>query len=282
MKIKLVIPILLMGLMSFSSSNLEKQPTKLMLQNGFVEIPSGKVFIESKQTEVGGFFIAKHEVTNQSYNEFLVDLSKDSPGEALHAQIQAQNWGLINVPEGMMDKYHTYTGFKNFPVVNVSYEGATMYCKWLEAKIAKDVEGYKVERRLPTKQEWIRAARGEKLLKYSWEHPYLMNAEGRYLCNFRKLGSEHIHFNQDSKQYEVVSEYDGPDATLTTVVGAYQPNEFGVFDMCGNVAEMISKNGIAVGGHFNSTGYDVRVESSQTYEEASPLVGFRPVIVLKK
>jgi hypothetical protein len=41
---------------------------------------------------------------------------------------------------------------------------------------------------------------------------------------------------------------------------------------------MISEKGTVVGGDWHSTGYDVRTESVKTVTEASPMVGFRPVV----
>ena len=45
--------------------------------------------------------------------------------------------------------------------------------------------------------------------------------------------------------------------------------------MGGNVAEMIDKEHIAMGGDCYSTGYNVRFNSKQKYDTYSPLVGFR-------
>ena len=68
----------------------------------------------------------------------------------------------------------------------------------------------------------------------------------------------------------------------TVAVDEYSANEFGLYNMCGNVAEMIKEEGKAVEGSWNDTGFDVRVESMQDYTGASPYVGFRPVMVVKK
>jgi len=59
---------------------------------------------------------------------------------------------------------------------------------------------------------------------------------------------------------------------------SYSANKFGLYNVCGNVAEMIVNEGIAVGGSWNSTGYDVRVMSVKKYFEPNPFVGFRPII----
>ena len=59
---------------------------------------------------------------------------------------------------------------------------------------------------------------------------------------------------------------------------SYWPNEYGIYNLNGNVAEMIAEDGIAVGGSWQNTGYDVRIESKNTYTNPNPLTGFRVVM----
>jgi hypothetical protein len=47
--------------------------------------------------------------------------------------------------------------------------------------------------------------------------------------------------------------------------------------MSGNVAELLQEPGIAAGGGWNSTGYDIRIESTMKFDGPSPTVGFRPM-----
>jgi hypothetical protein len=47
--------------------------------------------------------------------------------------------------------------------------------------------------------------------------------------------------------------------------------------MSGNVAEMTNEN-IALGGHWNSPGYDIRITSETSVNESSPFIGFRPIM----
>lgn len=246
----------------------------------FVEIPIGKAMIGQTEFHVEEFYISKYEITNQQYQKFLNSIEEDET--LTKAKIKSENWQKINALDKIVEKYHDYPGFSEFPVVNISYEGAKSYCQWLTKKINdEEASRYTVEIRLPTREEWIRAARGETNQIYAWHPPYLANEKGRYLCNFKKLGVEAIHYNPDKKDYEIIKLYDGPDFTLTTKVGEYDANKFGVYDMCGNAAEMIDEEGIAVGGSYNSPGYDVRVESEEKYHDASPLVGFRPVLIIR-
>ena len=58
---------------------------------------------------------------------------------------------------------------------------------------------------------------------------------------------------------------------------SYYPNEFGFYNLNGNVSEMISDSEKAVGGDWTCPGYDVRIESEKEFKEAHPTVGFRVV-----
>lgn len=284
MKTKIFLSVILLSFLSVSATTKKKHSLfKLDALKDFVEIKEGNMSIDSAQYQVKGFYIAKHEVTNQKYQEFLQTLKERGNNEALSvAKIKNENWKIINIGWDIEEKYHTYTGFVNFPVVNITYEGAQLYCQWLTEKVNQEIHAnYTVEFRLPTRNEWIRAARGETKNIYAWNSPYLRNGDGKLLCNFKRLGAERINFNEQKNDYEIVNPYKGPAVMITNKVEANAPNAFGIYNMCGNVAEMIVEKGIAVGGNFNAPGYDVRVESKEAYLDASPFVGFRPIMIIK-
>ena len=267
-----------------SGSAEKKHPLfKLDTLKNYVEIPAGKVKVSSNEYNVEGFYISRYEVTNRQYQEFLQALIETGDTQALSvAQVKNDHWQKINAAGKHQEHYHAHSAFADFPVVNITNEGAQLYCQWLMDKINQETSSaYEVEVRLPSREEWIRAARGDTNSIYAWNSPYLQDAKGYFLCNFKKLGAEQISFNAEKQEYELVKTYDGPDATLTEPGGNYPPNTFDLYDMCGNVAEMIAENGKAVGGNFDSPGYDVRVENIEEFEDASPLVGFRPILIIK-
>ncbi|MCF0210980.1 MAG: SUMF1/EgtB/PvdO family nonheme iron enzyme, partial [Bacteroidales bacterium] len=73
-----------------------------------------------------------------------------------------------------------------------------------------------------TEAEWEYAARGGvDGSPYPWGGPYVNNGRGCFLANYKPLRGA----------------YDGDGGTTTVVVAHYAPNDFGLYDMAGNVAE---------------------------------------------
>jgi formylglycine-generating enzyme required for sulfatase activity len=67
--------------------------------------------------------------------------------------------------------------------------------------------------------------------------------------------------------------YDAAD--ITAPVNSYWPNKFGLYNVCGNVAEMVSEKGISRGGGWKNAGGDVKIESKRNYTKSATDLGFR-------
>ncbi len=112
---------------------------------GMVYIPPGEFIIGSDEgTEfekpkrkiyLKGYFIDKYEVTNAEYKKFIEATGHPAP----------KGWVDTNYP----------TGKGNYPVTNVTYADAETYAKW-------------AGKRLPSEEEWEKAARGVDGRKYPW------------------------------------------------------------------------------------------------------------------
>lgn len=255
------------------------------IKDNFVYIPSGDVVIDDVKSELGEFFIKKGEVTNIDYREFLVYLRRTGDIEALQVcTIDSSGWNLDGASfEPFATQYHRNPAYDEYPVVNISHEAAELYCTWLEKMLNNSLDGlYEVEVRLPDHTEWRRAADpNNNNSRYAWGGPYLRNAKGCYMCNFYPKGAESITRDLETGEFKVVgsSDYFAP-VTLAPAL-SYVESQSGVFNLNGNAAEMVSKPGIAIGGSWASTGYDVRNESVIPFEKPSPYVGFRPVLTIK-
>ena len=121
-----------------------------------------------------------------------------------------------------MLKYFSHEGYANYPVVGVTWEQAHAFCHW-RTKIMQDNTKIEAQTyRLPTEGEWEYAARGgRKMAAYPWGGNYVRDYKGCFLANFKPY---HGAYNDDTGN--------GPMA-----VASYRPNDFGLFDMAGNVSE---------------------------------------------
>ena len=268
-------------------STVEKRPLKMknVLTSSFKYIPSGTILMNGDTVSVQAFYILDKEVTNKEYREFLNDLKNKGELSTLKmAEIDSVKWNMGSGDNGAYVKYyHTHPAYDDYPVVNVSYEAANLYCKWLCNKYdEKYATKGKFLFRLMEKAEYIRACRGDSDATYAWGSHFLQNSKGQPMCNFTRLSAEHIHRNSEKKTYEI--KVDKNTSTMATGVDvlatskSYWPNMFKVYNLNGNAAEMIAQKGIAMGGSWQDPGYDVRVESERTYEGPNPLTGFRVVI----
>lgn len=124
--------------------------------------------------------------------------------------------------EPMLLKYFSHTGFSDYPVVGVTWEQAYAFCKWrtefFATRNGADAQVY----RLPTEAEWEYAARGgRKMATYPWGGNYARDAKGCFLANFKPYRGSYVD----------------DTGVMTMRVAQFRPNDFGLFDMAGNVAE---------------------------------------------
>ncbi|MFT5823149.1 MAG: sulfatase modifying factor 1 [Crocinitomix sp.] len=275
-------------LISFGPSAKNKTP------KSFVFIPSCNTTVFDKDVSVQAFYMADKEVSNFEYRQFLTALKQTSNDSLLAIALpDTTKWqlpGVYNQP--MVNYYFWHPAYDSYPVVNVSKAGADLYCQWLTKELRNKYGAHLNDARLPTKYEWVAAAQGgNKTATYAWGGAYLQNAKGCYLANFKVIGEHNIQ--STDKGIEIVADStfitdvnSTSNAQFTAPTESYSPNAFGLYNMCGNVAE-ITSDGEAYGGHWNATGYNIRITShtNANANEPSPFVGFRPImsyIALKK
>jgi len=185
------------------------EPARRDFEPQMVRIPAGKFLMGSTQeqealaikdglaknlaeveqpqhsVELSEYSIGKYPVTNREYQAFVREVKFRSP----------ESWDN--------DQYPAEKG--DHPVVNISWEDAAAYCKWLSEKTGKAY-------RLPTEAEWEKAARGTDGRIYPWGDKFT-----------RKMANT---------EEALIGE--------TTPVGQFSPkgdSPFGCVDMAGNVWE---------------------------------------------
>lgn len=261
---------------------------KKALKLGYSYIPSGKTLVDGDTVSCQGFFMMKEEVSNCSYQEYLFDLKQTNRLEEYKLALpDTTQW---DTPSFHLRKYVQYyfnhPAYRQYPVVNVSRKQAENYCEWLTRVWRRNTGNESIVFRLPTRAEFIRAANGSSIDRpYSWNSPYIRRNDGRFQCNFLAIGAGAI--SRDSTGKLVVKDFhmdymasgeQADNADLTAPVRSFWPNEHDLYNLNGNVSEMVSEQNIAVGGDWNSPGYDIRNQSTKKFTAANPMVGFRPVM----
>ncbi|MCQ2285504.1 MAG: SUMF1/EgtB/PvdO family nonheme iron enzyme [Bacteroidales bacterium] len=172
--------------------------------------------------DYGGMFASRPSSYNKSKERFL-------KREIVNIYPDTLCWVhdfTYSYNEPMTMNYFNHPQFDHYPVVGITWNQAKAFCYWRThlRNCWLTANGYAQEQefRLPNESEWEWAARGDfDMGTYPWGSPYTQNQNGCYLSNFKPQRGNYI---ADGNIYP-------------GVVAHYHPNNFGLFDMAGNVAE---------------------------------------------
>lgn len=230
--------------------------------------------------KTAAFYMLETEVTNKAYNGFLNDLKAQGRTEDYEkARFRSENWYTPNHHnEAARCYYDNYPAYDHYPAVTVPYEGALLFCQWLTEKVGNPEWVYE----LPSQIHWVWAASGGKDgVAYSMGEPFLTARDGTPYYHYLHLGDESI-CRTDSGFRVVNLSYDmgvylNTDSDIPYPAKSLRANGYGLYNMCGNVAEMVSNPNLAVGGSWLDPGYDIRIYSTKEYTQPSPQIGFRVI-----
>lgn len=261
---------------------------------GFSDDGEGPV----RNIKIKPFYMDKFAVTNAQFSEFVnatgykteaelfgwsfvfYSFISESTAKKVTQTVAGTPWWAV--VEGAYWKHpegpdSTVEDRLNHPVVHISWNDALAYCNW-------------TGKRLPTEAEWEYAARGGlEQNTYVWGNTLTPN--GKHQCN--------IWQGSFPKKNTVDDGYIG-----TAPVDAYQPNDYGLYNMAGNVWEWCSdwftRSNQEKGGNINPQGpasgeakamrggsylchksycnrYRVAARSSNTPDSSTGNLGFRCV-----
>jgi len=191
-----------------------------------VLVPAGEFYFGPDRVKLSlpDFYIDRFPVTNAEYKKFVEATGAPEP----------THWRRGTWPEGKADH----------PVVNVTWEQAAAYAEW-------------AGKRLPTEEEWEKAARGTDGREWPWGSTFDPSR-----CNTNESGI-----------------WD------TTSVGKYSPagdSPYGAADMAGNVWEWIGGKPSPLrmplrGGDWLDTKEEARTHSRRmhTPKRKNDFIGFR-------
>ncbi len=175
------------------------------------------------KVNVGRFWLSKTEVTRGQYQAFVDDtgyrpgrfcFGVDQKGE--YASLARNDWR--NHP-GIEQESEEH------PVVCVTWHDAQAYVKWLSLKTGKKY-------RLPSESEWEYAARAGTTTSRYW------GQDNKLACDHANVADQQAASSIEwiaSNDKEIFPCRDG--YVFTAPVARFKPNNFGLYDMLGNVWE---------------------------------------------
>jgi formylglycine-generating enzyme required for sulfatase activity len=296
-------------------------------KNAWSRIPMSTGTFYGETASLYPFYIATSEVTNNQYRTFLNDLIMQGKFEDyIKALPDTNNWIVEgrelflklqpdttkwpgspeNTFEPMRKNYFWHPAYDSYPVVNVSREAAKLYCDWLtnaaNEKIKKDNSESKWnsllinDLRIPEDVEWMMAAKGgHDNSEYPWTLKKVgatkgpQNSHGCYLANFcvRNYKPEVLCPNNKFPDAYNSAGTVSRDYTFVAPVMSYNSNDYNLFCMAGNVAEMVwvKKSAGTKGGSWSSDADKIKIEAEDEFKgitSGSIYIGFRPVFSANK
>lgn len=236
-------------------------------------VPSGTVRLGSRfhpreqplrSVQIPEFEIAHAPVTVSQYAVFLESGAANQQrwwsvtGWAWR-QALSDGWGREE--RSKPDRWEIQRRRQHHPVVGVTWFEAEAYCNWI-------ADQKKLIVRLPSEEEWERAARGDDARPFPWGEEFDASLANTLESDYRDT------------------------VEVASIPGDASP--FGVLGMCGNVQEWTSSRyppladevfaadilQVVRGGSFNDTVYGARISYRRAYPPGYfyPFLGFRVVV----
>jgi formylglycine-generating enzyme required for sulfatase activity len=264
----------------------------------------------AKTISVDSFYLCRYEMTNGMYCFYLRELQKANVDTTIYNKALPDTlvWReRFAYNEPYVEYYLRHPAFADYPVVGINYDQAITFCNWLTKKYNSwpDRKFKKVKFDLPSKDQWWAAAMGgNDIASYPWDGPSMHNKKGNWLANFCVIDQGSVF--RDTIDY--VNVYGKPAKWVLLVGGnsgdrqgmadcfndisdviapvkSYFPNGYGLYNMAGNVEEMVKEKGITKGGSWHDTGYYLQNSVEENYTDSTATSserGFRMMMTVEK
>ncbi|MBC8048111.1 MAG: SUMF1/EgtB/PvdO family nonheme iron enzyme, partial [Fimbriimonadaceae bacterium] len=217
--------------------------------------------------------IDQSEVSNTDYREYIYWLLRHYGSQSDQHKKSLPNtvvWRQITPFYPAYEEYYLwYPSYGNYPVVGITKDQAENYCRWRSYSINKFIyaQENKVKKisffedttfksnfpikyiyRLPTKKEWEYAATAGTKSEIGYEN--ILTDKNEYKINTKETFT--------LKSYSIIEtklkNNDVPtyvyNTSYTLPIYSSEPNKYWLYNMIGNVAELVQEEGIAKGGSF--------------------------------
>lgn len=150
--------------------------------------------------------------------------------------------------EPLTETYFWHPAYDDYPVVGITWGQAKAFNAWRTQILNEwkqlNGESFVQRFRMPSEAEWEFAARGGlELSPFPWGGPYVRNILGCPLANFKPMRGDYVE-----------------DAGCHTVpIESYSANDYGLFQMAGNVSEWTNTA-------YDESVYDFTFDMSPEYQ----------------
>jgi formylglycine-generating enzyme len=209
----------------YDAKEVEKLSSKLMVDpedmiNGVKEFDAKKIIYKYDIFDYQA--AAKNRDKSKKRKDFITTFQEQVyPDSLVWVRDYAYSYN-----EPMARRYFSHPSFGKYPVVGVTWKKANAYCAWrtnyLNSYLKSKKRSQESDFRLPTEAEWEYAARGGRSQSmFPWGSYYARNKKGCLMANFKPGRGD----------------YAADGAVYTWRADAAWPNDFGLYNMAGNVAE---------------------------------------------
>lgn len=219
-----------------------------------------------------------YEVSNMAWKEFIAWVQKYDEDTLKYKKLEADTtvwYSLKYDADRYINAYFISPSFYSYPIVGISYEQAKEFCEWRTERVNELLQKTpgsafkRVEYRLPTEAEWELAAAGKldtAKFPYGYEHTKERIKGGDTV---RMFNCVYLDFDSLSDRQNIVMP-----------VNSGRPNQYGIYNMIGNVGEMVSEKGLAKGGFYDLPLEFCKIKEQSSYKFPNRYLGFRCVCLV--